>query len=80
MTDYPEHLRVFDPNAEGRREELPPPPPPRIPSQVLGEIYREIAHRLGNPPRLSALLAEYEEMTAGPKLADESDVSEGTKA
>jgi len=68
MPDLPEHLRVFDPNAKPAEEPAPPAPPPRTPSGVLGEFFRALVKRLGNHPEIEALLEEYEELTAPPKI------------
>jgi hypothetical protein len=68
MTDNPDHVKVYDPNAPSPQEPAPPVAPVRTPSIVLGEFMRALVSHLGNHPKLDALLTEFEEMTKAPEI------------
>jgi hypothetical protein len=68
MTDLPDHVREYDPNAKPIEPAAAPAPPARTPSIVLGELFRAIVAHLGNHPKLDALLTEFEELTKAPEI------------
>jgi hypothetical protein len=68
MTDYPEHLKVYDPNAKPGEVAPEVIAPPRTPSTVQMELMRAIVKVLGNHPELESLLNEFEDLTQAPEL------------
>lgn len=60
--------KVHDPNAPAPEVAPEVVAPPRTPSQVLGEFFRAVVHHLGSPPKLEALIDEFEELTKAPDV------------
>jgi len=68
MAGTPEHVKVYDPNAPAPAAAKEPEKPIRTPSIVIGEFFRAIVNHLGAPPKLEALITEFEEMTQAPPV------------
>jgi len=66
MTDAPDHVKEFDPNAPEPAAEAEAPKPIRTPPMVLNEFFQALVDHLGQHPRLQALLDEFLAMTLPP--------------